>query len=367
MHGQQELSPLAAMPPACETLFRRVEQGVFDLTPEWFGLLAKTTLAEPRAASFRALVQSGEASAILPLTLPVTGKSRQVTGLTNFYSTLYRPILREGFQATDLAGLLQGVVRDTRASTLRFDAMDPEHPSFSLLEAALRQAGMRPFRFFGFGNWYLQAEGLDWETYLKQLPSKHRNTLKRLGRKFEEEVEGRFQIYTGKDSEIEEALAAYQAVYASSWKVPEPFPEFIPEFVRMSAQLGWLRMGVAYSGRQPVAAQFWLVLDGKASIYKVAYDDKFSAYSPGSLLTGQLMRHVLDTEHVREVDFLMGDDAYKRIWMSHRRERWGIVAYNPRTWLGLWLTAREALTRAVKPVIAQLREKLQKKSEEDKK
>lgn len=367
MHGLQELSPLAALPPTCDALFRQAAQGVFDLTPEWFGLLAKTTLAEPEAASFRILAQAGEAEAVLPLILPLTRKGHQVTGLTNFYSTLYRPILREGLQAADLAMLLRGIIRDTQASTLRFDAMDPEHPSFALLEEALCQAGMRPFRFFGFGNWYLQAEGLGWETYLKQLPSKHRNTLKRLGRKFEEEVEGSFHIYTCKDGESEEALAAYQAVYASSWKVPEPFPDFIPEFVTMSAQLGWLRMGVAYSGRQPVAAQFWLVLDGKASIYKVAYDDKFSAYSPGSLLTGQLMRHVLDMEHVREVDFLVGDDAYKRIWMSHRRERWGIVAYNPRTLAGLSLAAREALARAAKPTITRLREKLQKKSVEGKK
>jgi hypothetical protein len=38
---------------------------------------------------------------------------------------------------------------------------------------------------------------------------------------------------------------------------------------------------------------------------------------------------------VAEVDYLIGDDAYKQDWMSHRRERWGIVAYNPRTLFGL--------------------------------
>ena len=43
------------------------------------------------------------------------------------------------------------------------------------------------------------------------------------------------------------------------------------------------------------------------------------------------MQHVIDTDHVEEVDYLTGDDAYKQDWMSHRRERIGLVAFNPRT------------------------------------
>ena len=43
------------------------------------------------------------------------------------------------------------------------------------------------------------------------------------------------------------------------------------------------------------------------------------------------MRHALDDAAVTEVDHLTGDDRYKRDWMSHRRERWGIVAFNPGT------------------------------------
>ena len=35
----------------------------------------------------------------------------------------------------------------------------------------------------------------------------------------------------------------------------------------------------------------------------------------------KLMRHVIDVDQVREVDFGSGDDAYKKDWMSDRRER----------------------------------------------
>ncbi|HEY8908590.1 MAG TPA: GNAT family N-acetyltransferase, partial [Rhodoferax sp.] len=63
-------------------------------------------------------------------------------------------------------------------------------------------------------------------------------------------------------------------------------------------------------------------------------------FSAGSVLTAALMRHVIDVDHVEEVDYLTGDDAYKRDWMSHRRERWGIVAFDLRTAAGLWAWLR---------------------------
>ena len=55
------------------------------------------------------------------------------------------------------------------------------------------------------------------------------------------------------------------------------------------------------------------------------------------------MRHSIDVDHAEEVDYLTGDDAYKQDWMSHRRERRGIVAFNPLTVRGLVLGSKHAL------------------------
>jgi hypothetical protein len=63
-----------------------------------------------------------------------------------------------------------------------------------------------------------------------------------------------------------------------------------------------------------------------------------------------LMEHVFETDKVSEVDYLIGDDPYKNTWMSARRERWGIVAYNPRSPHGLAGLSYESLGRAVKAV-----------------
>ena len=47
------------------------------------------------------------------------------------------------------------------------------------------------------------------------------------------------------------------------------------------------------------------------------------------------LRHVIDIDRVGEVDYLTGDDAYKRDWMSHSRERCGIIAFNLRSVRGI--------------------------------
>ncbi len=135
-------------------------------------------------------------------------------------------------------------------------------------------------------------------------------------------------------------MAAYKQVYARSWKQPEPYPDFMPGLIRLAAGRGWLRLGVAYKGTIPLAAQVWVVSYGKASIFKLAYDENFKSVSAGSLLTAELMRHVLDVDRVHEVDYLTGDDSYKSDWMKHRRERWGLKVFNPRSLDGLLQATR---------------------------
>ncbi|MBS0467008.1 MAG: GNAT family N-acetyltransferase, partial [Proteobacteria bacterium] len=139
---------------------------------------------------------------------------------------------------------------------------------------------------------------------------------------------------------VERALEAYLAVYAQSWKTPEPCPGFMPGLVRTAAREGWLRLGVLWLGQQPVAAQVWLVHGGKANIYKLAYAKGHEKLSAGSVLTAELMRHVMDEDRVSEVDYLTGDDAYKRDWMAHRRERIGLLAFDPRSPRGLAAAGR---------------------------
>jgi len=123
----------------------------------------------------------------------------------------------------------------------------------------------------------------------------------------------------------------YTAVYVRSWKRPEPYPQFHTRLVTKLAPQGSVALGLAYFGGRPVAAQIWLFHRGGASIVKLCYDEAYKQYSFGTLLTSHLMSYAIDDRRVVRVDYLTGDEDYKRDWMNVRRERWGIVVFNEST------------------------------------
>jgi CelD/BcsL family acetyltransferase involved in cellulose biosynthesis len=326
-------------PRDVQNLFAAAETISFDFGVDWYRNLVSTVYPLDSGVRFYVLRRAGQPIAALPVRIERQWGGTKVKSLANFYSALYAPALAPLVKAIDLVPLIHAI-RDEHVpfSSFRFDPMDPKSLVYRRLLNALRSAGMVPFQFFCFGNWYLSADS-DWPHYLKDRDGSLRNTIKRMGKKFASNG-GRLEVVQGGPG-LDCAIAAYEQVYAGSWKVPEPYPTFLPELIRTFARRGWLRLGIAWLRDRPIATQVWIVANGKASIYKIAFDEDYKRYAPGTLVTGLLMEHVLDKDHVKEIDYLIGDDKYKQTWMSHRRERWGILAYNPINARGLFGIARE--------------------------
>lgn len=260
-----------------------------------------------------------------------------LTGLANYYSGLF------GFQGYSRESirwdaLVKSIRRLPGSSLLNLHPLDAEAPWVAPLEQGLRQAGYWTDRYFCFGNWYQPVPPGGFVVYWAERPSALRNTVARARKRLDRQGRWQLEIVTGESPVLDAAIDAYVSVYNRSWKVPEPNPAFMPGLIRLAAQQGWLRLGLVYVGDEPVAAQLWLVAGGKANIFKLAYVKGQEKLSVGSVLTAELMRHVMDIDRVREVDFLSGDDPYKANWMDQRRERIGLVAFDKRHWRG-WLAA----------------------------
>jgi len=274
----------------------------------------------------------------------------EAVAVANYYTSLYSPIAASTTPADSVAGLLDDAARARpRISVLRLAPLSAEAAETAALETALRSRGWSVRRYFCFGNWYLPCDGLSMDDYARQLPSQTRNTLQRKGRKFRD-AGGRLAICTTPE-EVGVAMRAYDQIYARSWKKPEPYPGFVPGWAAICAARGWLRLGVAWMGEIPVAAQFWFTRNRRAFIFKLAYDEEHASWSAGTLLTGELMRHSFEQDRVVEVDYLTGDDAYKRSWMRERRERVGLLACNPRTLHGLALAGAERARDVLRPLL----------------
>lgn len=351
---------LHALPADADAVFDAASNahGLF-LSREWFANLAARGLAPGDRLRIYGIRDRPDTALALLLPLRHTvGRFglRRLEGLANWYSSLYGVVAPPGEpQRLRVQQLAKALAAEwPRWDVLDLHPLDPADPLFQPLLEALGAAGMATQRYFCFVNWYLDVAGRSYDDYAAGLPSRLKSTLKRKGRQLEKSGRAGFEIVTGGER-LEAAIAAYEAVYARSWKSPEPSPDFMPGLIRTCAAQGWLRLGIATVDGAPAAAQLWIVCRGVAAIYKLAYDEQYAGLSIGSLLTERLMRHVIDTDKVREVDYLTGDDAYKRDWMSASRERCGIVAFNLRSPRGLAAAALHLGGGRIKAVLRRLR------------
>ncbi len=176
--------------------------------------------------------------------------------LTTPYTCLYRIV---GDPALDDAGW-HAVGRAAaplmrRHGPVRLEALDPEARGFAAFLRGLRARALVALPYAHFGNWYEPVVGLGWQGYLAARPGALRETIRRRLRAAERDGSGVRMQVAREPAEIPAALAAYEAVYTRSWKVPEPFPRFNAALLPRLAAAGWLRLGVLWRGDEPVAAQ----------------------------------------------------------------------------------------------------------------
>jgi Acetyltransferase (GNAT) domain len=287
---------------------------------------------------------------ILPVEHTVLSNGcRQLKSLTNYYSPIYQlihdKILDTENIASDFFGHLK--IAEKQWDVLNLQPMAIEDVAF--LSRQLQKAKIPSVSFFCFGNWYLEVNGRSFAEYFSGLPSRVKNTSNRKTKQFEKIANAEITIITDHQN-LAAGIEAYEKVYQSSWKNPEPYPDFMSGLMTSAATLGCLRLGVAYLDQQPIAAQLWIVANNTAYIFKLAYDEEYKNYAPGTILTTKLMEYVIDQDKVATVDYLCGDDSYKEDWMSHRRERWGVNAFNTDTFRGNIEMCKEMSKRYIKKI-----------------
>jgi hypothetical protein len=307
------------------------KDSVFFSQP-WFKILTDHGLGDDQSIFLACVLDNSRLVALLPLEKRSGG---HYYSLKHLYTSLSTLLIDNNNKQEMLDCLVQGLVQ-LPLKYLQIDPIAHDDSTMDHFQKTLESRGYRCQRNFRFYNWYHITEGESFSHYFNSRPSRVRNTISRKQRKLEREHGFKIRLYT--DEDLQQGIDDYRAVYNASWKAHEQFEEFIEGLAKSFSQQGWLRLAVLYIKQQPAAAQFWFVVHGKASIFKLVYDQAWKKYSPGSILTAYLMRHVIDVDQVDEIDFLTGNDAYKQEWMSYRRERFRLSCYtkeNSRGWAGI--------------------------------
>jgi len=319
-------------------------RSIFE-TPEWFRLLSATAMRSGDVPVICGVEEDGRVLAVVPLFLTTETRGgrplRRYGSLTNYFSLGYRPLGDTDGLATEARRLLGSELRSRGVGLVRFDALRLE--DVGAIESLLAAGGLRPHREEDFVNWIEPVEGRSFEAYFTGRPSVLRSTYRRRLKKLEKAFNPRMAIYDGSEPDFDLAKTAYEAVYSSSWKQKEEFTAFTEGFMDLLAARKALRLGILYAGQQPLAAQLWFLDEGRAVIYKLAYDEAFADYSPGLILSVEMFRRAIDVDRVGVIDYGSGDDSYKADWMSVRDVRWGVEAYDPRRVPGAILAVRKAV------------------------
>ena len=311
------------LPEWCDRYLAPDSSGDIFASRAWYDTVLTNALpsgAEP------VLAECGDAAL-----LPLVRQSGRMASMTTPYTLAWRPLFPDDAPTGALAAGRAFGAMIRHGPPVRLDALDPEAPGLARFLDGVAAAGLYVLRYAHFANWHeYLAEGASWAEYLQTRPSALRNTVARKLARSRASLETE-ELSTPGEA-LERGIAAYEAVRAQSWKPHEPFPDFDRALIRALAQRGVIRLGVLRQAGNgaPLAAQYWVVGGGRATVLKLAHVDAARDASPGTVLTATMIRRLIESEGIRELDFGRGDDAYKQLWVRQRRERIGVVLADPR-------------------------------------
>lgn len=317
---------------------------------EWFICLQQFGFVDsPMLRLFTTANDSGAGRSVGLLCLTADERRRQLFNLTNYYTVEFAEFLTH---AEPSRPFFQSIVREIREDPLNWSVIELRYlcansPDTRQLLSAFAAAGYKIDLFHQYWNWYACVEGLTYSAFLAKRPARLRNTLRRKLRRVEAKFQFRVAIVKTIDA-LTTALPDYLEVYDRSWKQPEIPASFVPQLIRLCAELGILRLGILYLDDRPVAVQFWIADRNVAYIYKLAHDERYSDYSIGSILTAHMFEQAIDVDNVEEINFGVGDEAYKRDWMSARRQVIGLQALNSGLLRGRLLFARAIVRNSLR-------------------
>jgi len=333
------LPSTAALPAACQA-WPAWQQPQSSLA--WLDATIAAALPPGAAPRLMLFERSTAPLAFVPLLVLANGT---VQALATPYTCLYSLPANPALAAADWSAIGAALGRYLRGqAVVRFEALDADALGLAELLRGLRRTGFVPLRYAHFGNWFEPVAGLGWPGYLASRGGALRETVRRRLRTASKD--GLRLTLATDEGDIPAALAAYRSVYGRSWKEPEPYAEFDAALLPRLAAAGWLRLGVLWHGAEPLAAQYWTVAGGVATVLKLAHDSAQKGRSPGTVLTALMIERLLG-EGVRELDFGRGDDGYKQGWAGQRRQRIGVALVNLRRAGGLATLGRHAAGRAM--------------------
>lgn len=308
----------------CYQLFQNIRNASFHQHPDWLFTCGTYLTIEPLLL---VLVYDSEQQPVL--LLPVNSKqaARRVRLLRHEHVSLSDILAHNSLDQEQLNHALEKALHSL--NPIWSDVRGWDMPSTStLIEAAngqLENCLLKPGR---------QSAHFDCSQDTLPVPGKLRRNLNRLRKKLESQSDITVDTYT-EGSALTQALEQFMLLEKSGWKGrgsstaiddDQQLKTFyqqllVSEYPGLQAVISLLRVD-----NKPIAAQFGVRCANTLNLLKIAYDEDFSPYSPGSLLLMDMLAKV------KEMDIdtlsLVTAPIWAERWHPSTTQAWHLCMYN---------------------------------------
>jgi CelD/BcsL family acetyltransferase involved in cellulose biosynthesis len=266
-----------------------------------------------------ALRRDGRLAAVLPL----RRHHGALASTTNWHTPEFGPLAEDDLALAHLLSDLFGLA--ARRVSLAF----VDSATDAVAEAG-RAAAKRGYRVHGrtiMRSPFLDTAGRDWTTYERSLSGNVRGDSRRRLRRLRDAGDLTVDVRDGSER-LDELLADGFRIEAAGWKgargtAIQSQPEtlsFYSDVARWAAERGSLRLAYLRLDGRAIAFHFCLEEAGVHYFLKGGHDPELAAFSPGKILTYEMLRRAF-TLGLRSYEFLGGADPWKLQWAQTCHER----------------------------------------------
>ena len=293
---------------------------------------------------------------VAPLCVEKTTAGRRVVRFVGDGRADYCDLLA-GHDAGTVAAIVRGLNDYGHWDMADLGSIPAQSPTVATLTSVCAASGLRVMVHDQFVCPTLLLRGH--ETAARRLVDKP--SLRRRQNHFERNGRLSFSDLTAA-SEIEPHLERFFEQHIARWSgtsTPSLFCDpanraFYRELMRRLDGTGWLLFSLVEFDGQPIAAHYGFDYDDAILWYKPSFDPAFASRSPGLVLVRHLIRRAL-AEGRRELDFTIGDEAFKRRFTNTVRKTVKVQIFrNPALYMyersrrGVLSVVRRAVTRVRK-------------------
>jgi CelD/BcsL family acetyltransferase involved in cellulose biosynthesis len=196
------------------------------------------------------------------------------------------------------------------------------------------------------------------DEYLSELSSSRRYDIRRKLRKAAKKGEVTFEMVESAD-DLDGAVTAFADLNRERLGNKQieggfrdaRFGEFHTGIMPALQRKGALRLCFLKIDGKTIASLYILKHGKKYLYYQGGFDAEWNAFSPGTLIFANAIRHGIENEGIEEFDFLRGAEGYKLGWTHDRRMLTTTEIFRPTSrgrLLYRWTRARRAARKAAK-------------------